>query len=340
MIGHPLDTIKVGPRCLSTKNSALHFFHFRSPLPYHGQVRMQKSSEYTSALNCARRTLHMEGFAGFFKGLAPPLVSVAMYQACAAPCLASLSFLIICQIILFFACFLSGFLILSPLCFTTTLYLSLSLFVVDAAGTSAKAICFASFNSALKLFSALPEAEAAAQELFAAGCLAGAATTLVTTPSDLVKIRLQLQGAGAAGAATSGAVESSSGSSSGAGSASPKASAQQASVRYRGMAHCAASVLAAEGPRGLYRGFVATLYRDTGSTGLYFLVYHGTKRRLQEWGGESGRGESGGGAAAGASAGSSAGAELCAGGCAGVAAWGAVLPFDVAKTRLQSQAGG
>jgi len=65
--------------------------------------------------------------------------------------------------------------------------------------------------------------------------------------------------------------------------------------------------------------------RDTWSTGLYFCVYHNLKRSglvlLQD--------EEGGVCA-------TPTVELLAGGLAGVCAWGACLPADVVKTRIQS----
>ena len=76
-------------------------------------------------------------------------------------------------------------------------------------------------------------------------------------------------------------------------------------------------------------GFVATAYRDTLSTGLYFLSYHGTKRALRLVNDDDRTVSCG--------VGSEAAMELAAGGIAGTLAWGAVIPFDVVKTRLQAQ---
>ena len=71
---------------------------------------------------------------------------------------------------------------------------------------------------------------------------------------------------------------------------------------------------------------VATAYRDTFSTGVYFGMYHVLKRRLAAE--MSNFGKLG-----------SAAAEPTAGGFAGAAAWGCVIPVDVVKTRIQGQLG-
>lgn len=74
-----------------------------------------------------------------------------------------------------------------------------------------------------------------------------------------------------------------------------------------------------------YQGAQATAYRDTFSTGIYFLGYHYTKRSLRKLDTPL-------------IAEDSAAVELFAGGMAGTLAWGSIIPFDVVKTRVQSQA--
>ena len=172
-----------------------------------------------------------------------------------------------------------------------------------------QAVCFASFGVCLRAVTEATEAEASLPALFLAGCGSGAATVVVTTPSDLIKIKLQLQtGAAAAEASSAGAAGSSG-----------------AARQYKGMLDCGAHVLRTQGVRALYTGGVATLCRDLQSTGIYFASYHWTKRRLAaHWGGGDGGGHS-------------VAAELLAGGLAGSAAWGSIVPFDVVKTRLQMQ---
>ena len=153
-----------------------------------------------------------------------------------------------------------------------------------------QAVCFASFSTALVAVTDKTENEASMGSLFVAGCMSGAATVFVTTPTDLLKVRLQLDTKGSGG--------------------------------LRQMLQCAKQVLASEGPMGFYRGMTATAMRDTPSTGVYFVTYHLAKRRLGEWLPKSKK--------------DSPMLELTAGGVAGVLAWGSVVPFDVVKTRLQS----
>jgi len=167
LFGHPLDVMK---------------------------VRMQQNATYNSLLDCAVKTFRGEGPIGFLKGVGPPLMSVALYQA----------------------------------------------------------VCFASFSVSLALVTEDTEEDASMKSLFVAGCMSGLATVPVTTPTDLVKIRLQLQ-------------------------------TESGSKRlYSGMLDCARKIIQSEGLYGLVRGFEATMYRDIASTGLYFVAYHQVKRSIQK----------------------------------------------------------
>jgi len=66
-------------------------------------------------------------------------------------------------------------------------------------------VAFASFGFALRMITdtdndgKVKEEDASSGQLFVAGSLSGAATVLVTTPTDLLKIRLQIRGAGEGG---------------------------------------------------------------------------------------------------------------------------------------------
>uniref|UniRef100_A0A7S2W9D0 Mitochondrial carrier protein n=1 Tax=Rhizochromulina marina TaxID=1034831 RepID=A0A7S2W9D0_9STRA len=116
-----------------------------------------------------------------------------------------------------------------------------------------QAVCFASFNMALSAITTESEENASMGTLFAAGCISGAATVPVTTPTDLVKIRLQLQ-------------------------------TDAANRQYSGMIDCAAQIWRSEGWTGLLRGLEATAYRDVFATGFYFVAYHQVKRTCQRTG--------------------------------------------------------
>jgi len=124
--------------------------------------------------------------------------------------------------------------------------------------------------------------------VFLAGCVGGALSTIATTPCELLKVNLQTDtGKGGAGS-------------------------MRRLIRQR---------LAAKGLRGLYSGWGVTLLRDCPATGLYFLVYYATKNKFLEH-----------------SYGNRTMAELFAGGLAGVVSWGSIVPLDVVKTRLQTDA--
>jgi len=152
-----------------------------------------------------------------------------------------------------------------------------------------QAVAFASFSAALPLFTSEIEENASVSSLFAAGCLSGLATVLVTTPTDLVKIRLQLDTASSA-----------------------------ADRKYRSALECFRGIYRTEGFRGLYRGALVTAWRDTASTGLYFAVYHVTKRTLRKY------------------CESDSATELISGGLSGMLAWASIGPIDGIKTRVQA----
>jgi hypothetical protein len=121
----------------------------------------------------------------------------------------------------------------------------------------------------------------------------------------------------------------------------------------------ASTIWRQEGVKGFFRGAVATAYRDTPSTGFYFMTYHSVKRALMSspfftQSTHSNKGTDLSSVRCGStrkgdikatsssldgdvSKASRTAIELLAGGAAGVACWGTVIPFDVVKTRLQSQ---
>lgn len=90
------------------------------------------------------------------------------------------------------------------------------------------------------------------------GCFAGAVQTLVVTPVDLLKIRLQLQ------------------------------TALPGGPGYVGPLRLLRGILAREGLPGLYRGTLVTAARDVPSHGVYFAAYDLCRRALGGPGGDSG----------------------------------------------------
>ena len=128
---------------------------------------------------------------------------------------------------------------------------------------------------------------------FLAGAAAGAIQCVICCPMELAKTRMQMQGTG------------------------EKKSSRKL---YKNSMDCLARIYKKEGVRGVNRGMVTTLIRETPGFGVYFLAYDVLTRRL--------------------------GCEpddrymipklLFAGGMAGIASWISTYPVDVIKSRLQA----
>ncbi|GLH00040.1 Congested-like trachea protein [Gryllus bimaculatus] len=127
--------------------------------------------------------------------------------------------------------------------------------------------------------------------VYFAGFIAGFVHTFLACPVELIKIKIQ-----ASGDLTK-------------------------DERHR-MKECIRKIYQHSGLRGFYRGFVATLYRDVPSYGLYVLFYEHLLKigrdpsdRRSEY---------------------SIFQQLFAGGLAGTITWVSVTPFDVLKSRIQA----
>ncbi|GKV27017.1 hypothetical protein SLEP1_g36226 [Rubroshorea leprosula] len=135
------------------------------------------------------------------------------------------------------------------------------------------------------------------QSVALAGVGTGALQSILLSPVELVKIRLQLQNRGPT-------------------TLHPTAS-------HRGPISVAKSIWRTEGLRGIYRGFTITVLRDAPAHGFYFWTYEYAREKLhpgcRKMGDESLR------------------TMLVAGGLGGVASWISCYPLDVVKTRLQAQ---
>lgn len=124
---------------------------------------------------------------------------------------------------------------------------------------------------------------------FLAGAAAGAIQCVICCPMELAKTRLQLQAVGPA-------------------------------RTYKGSLDCLVQIYRREGLRGINRGMVSTLLRETPSFGVYFLTYDVLTRAM--------------------------GCEpddrllvpklLLAGGTSGITSWLSTYPMDVVKSRLQA----
>lgn len=130
-----------------------------------------------------------------------------------------------------------------------------------------------------------------------AGVGTGAIQSLILSPVELVKIRLQLQG-------------------------SNYTRSKQAD-HHKGPTNVARSILRREGLRGIYRGLSITVLRDAPSHGFYFWTYEYMREQLHPGCRKNGQ--------------ESLQTMLVAGGLAGVASWVCCYPLDVVKTRLQAQ---
>ncbi|KAF5741680.1 Solute carrier family 25 member 45 [Tripterygium wilfordii] len=125
----------------------------------------------------------------------------------------------------------------------------------------------------------------------------GALQSLLLSPVELVKIRLQLQ------------------------NTNPTKPHQ--THLHKGPVDVAKGIFRAEGLRGFYRGFTITALRDAPAHCVYFWTYEYMREQLHPGCRKNGQ--------------ESLKTMLLAGGLAGVASWVFCYPLDVVKTRLQAQ---
>ncbi|XP_052180385.1 mitochondrial arginine transporter BAC2 [Diospyros lotus] len=128
----------------------------------------------------------------------------------------------------------------------------------------------------------------------------GAIQTLLLSPVELVKIRLQLQR-----------------------TSHQNAPATSTTDGQSGPVRVAKTIFRTEGLRGIYRGLTITVLRDAPAHGFYFWTYEYTREHLHPGCRKSGQ--------------ESFQTMLVAGGLAGVASWMCCYPLDVIKTRIQAQ---
>ena len=146
-------------------------------------------------------------------------------------------------------------------------------------------VAFPMFKLCLDAISAAPEPSLG--DMMLAGTGAGLASSLLTTPFEMVKVKLVLNPSG--------------------------------KPELRGAARAeVARLYSLGGVRALYSGLTAMAVREGPGSGLYFGIYHSSKRNLR---------------AAGVAP---TAADFVSGGVAGVSCWLSVLPFDVCKTRIQA----
>lgn len=153
----------------------------------------------------------------------------------------------------------------------------------------------------------VPEASLspALSHLLLASMVAGAVSVGMSTPVDLIKIRLQMQTQSFREVHLHSKTQT---------------VALGEGPAYKGPVHCITTILRTEGLAGLYRGLNAMLLRDIPGYCLYFIPYV----FLNEWITPEG------------SSGPNPYSVWLAGGVAGAISWGTATPMDVVKSRLQA----
>eukprot|EP01015_Nassula_variabilis_P034589 TRINITY_DN8548_c0_g1_i6.p1 TRINITY_DN8548_c0_g1~~TRINITY_DN8548_c0_g1_i6.p1 ORF type:complete len:320 (+),score=55.14 TRINITY_DN8548_c0_g1_i6:64-1023(+) len=120
------------------------------------------------------------------------------------------------------------------------------------------------------------------------GSAAGFANTIISAPAEHIRIRMQLQSKG--------------------------------NILYKDSLDCARKLFQSNGIRGIYKGTVATVYREIWGYGIYFWAYEMMKRQLSAIQKKEDL---------------SLNAKFWCGGIAGVVFWTGCFPFDVIKTVIQ-----
>ncbi|KAL0916879.1 hypothetical protein M5K25_014429 [Dendrobium thyrsiflorum] len=139
------------------------------------------------------------------------------------------------------------------------------------------------------------------QVIIPSGAFVGAIISLILCPSELVKCRMQVQG---------------------------KDSALSSYVRYNGPLDCALKTIKTEGIKGMFRGGLTTLLRESIGNAVFFTTYESSRyymhSNLNHPKGQASKLLQ------------DAGIGIITGGLSGMAFWATVLPLDVAKTVIQT----
>ena len=132
---------------------------------------------------------------------------------------------------------------------------------------------------------------------FLAGSIAGLSQSIICSPMELAKTRMQIQGQGES-----------------------HVKFKHHRHTYEGPIDCIRKIHKTEGIRGVFRGFTLTCFRETPSFGVYFLSYEWLCKKFEPFD-QSPLG---------------AVATLVAGGMAGMCSWFSTYPIDVIKSRIQA----
>ncbi|RNF04084.1 mitochondrial carrier protein [Trypanosoma rangeli] len=133
--------------------------------------------------------------------------------------------------------------------------------------------------------------------VFSAAAIGGLVVSTILTPAELIKCKMQVQN-----------------------------TLPARRRAFTNSLHCAMSIYSNFGVRGLYKGHVSMLLRETIGCGLYFLTFECVIRNMLREG--QGFTEA------------SPLVHFLGGGCAGVAFWTATYPIDALKTKIQTGKGG
>ncbi|KAM9960912.1 hypothetical protein ACTFIW_010072 [Dictyostelium discoideum] len=144
----------------------------------------------------------------------------------------------------------------------------------------------------------------------AAGAIAGGVISLLITPRDLVKSKLQVQ-------------------------CRPFGSTN-VSLQYKGPIDVIRQTIKRDGIKGMFKGIRSTFCRDIPGDAVYFVVYEFMKRKLLALSKNNNNNNNNNDNSS-LKAGVPAWVAIGAGGCAGMSFWMSIYPMDVVKTRIQTQ---
>eukprot|EP00128_Syssomonas_multiformis_P000038 Colp12_sorted_trinity150504_noHs@35808 len=159
---------------------------------------------------------------------------------------------------------------------------------------------FGSYGVMKRLLTTDEKQDLTLNQVFIAGAGSGLACCAITTPTELVKCRMQV-------------------------SQAPTVAGDLAAA-HPSLGACVRHIVKTEGVFGLYRGWWATVLRDAPSYGVYFWAYEAAKRWLTSHTSTTQTTEDD----------HQFFETMVAGGVAGSIAWAVCYPFDVIKTRLQA----
>ena len=161
---------------------------------------------------------------------------------------------------------------------------------------------FGVYGNSLKWLEPDKSKEPTHMQVYLAGCVGGFAQLLLACPVEVCKCTMQSQIPLTR-------------------RTSPTSHAARPRTYYTGPIECCVDILKKQGPKGLYKGFWTMFVRDVPSFGLYIFVYERLNRymidhKLTDTNGVV--------------------AAMTAGGVAGCVCWASIMPFDVVKSKLQT----